>query len=117
MNLQEFIEHFEAFVTFIEEAWEQKDLEILKAIISDCKDFIHTKGHQFKCYSADSKTWQKLFDRNRQTRAELSKGMCEWCGEKKGVHCHHLAKRGRLVLYNDVRLLTILCADCHRLFH
>jgi hypothetical protein len=28
-----------------------------------------------------------------------------------------LAKRGRLVLYNDVRLLRILCADCHRLFH
>ena len=49
MNLQEFTEHFEAFITYIEEAWEQKDLEILKAIVSDCEDFINAHGYQFKC--------------------------------------------------------------------
>jgi len=117
MNLQDFIENFEAFIIFIEEAWKQKDLEILKAVVSDCKDFVHANGHQFKCYSIDSKNWKKLFERNRQIRANLSNGMCEWCGKKKGTNCHHLIKRGRLVLYNDVRLLRILCADCHQLFH
>ena len=117
MNLQEFTEHFESFVIFIQEAWEQKDLEILKAIVSDCDDFIHSHGHQFKCYSQTVKEWKETYRKNREERKEIVKGICEWCGRKKGTNCHHLAKRGRLVLYNDVRLLRILCADCHRLFH
>ena len=117
MNLQEFTEHFEAFITYIEEAWEQKDLEILKAIVSDCEDFINAHGYQFKCYSMDSKSWKELYKKNREKRKKIADGMCEFCGRKKDVHCHHLIKRGKLNLYNDIRLLRMLCANCHRLFH
>ena len=48
MNLEDFTEHFEAFITYIEEAWEQKDLEILKDIVYDCEDFIHSYGDKLK---------------------------------------------------------------------
>jgi len=117
MTLSEFTEHFESFATFIEEAWEQKDLEILLAIIFDCEDFIHINGHQFKCYSQTAKEWKDEYRKNREKRREIANGTCEWCGRKKGTHCHHLIRRGRLVLYNDIRLLRILCSKCHQLFH
>ena len=115
MTLSEFIEHFEAFVVFIEEAWEQKDLEILKAIISDCEDFINAHGHQFKCYSMDSKSWKEEYKKNREKRKKLADGMCEFCGRAKGNVIHHLCHRGKLSLYNDVRLLRLVCAKCHQL--
>ncbi len=117
MNLADFIENFEAFITYIEEAWEQKDLEILKAIVSDCEDFINAHGYQFKCYSLTAKKWKEEYRKNREKRKKIADEKCEWCGRKKGTNCHHLAKRGRLILYNDVRLLRILCINCHRLFH
>ncbi len=114
MTLSEFIEHFEAFVVYIEEAWEQKDLEILKAIVSDCEDFINAHGHQFKCYSMDSKSWKEEYCKNKDERKKMALDRCEWCG-RKGTQCHHLVKRGRLSLYNDVRLLRLVCAKCHQL--
>lgn len=117
MELQEFSEHFESFVTFTEEAWEQKDLEMLNAMIADLEDFTHAYGHQFKCYSMNSKDWKELYRKNREKRREIADGTCEWCGVRSGVHCHHLIKRGRLNLYNDVRLLRVLCPECHNLFH
>ena len=115
MTLQEFIEQFKAFVVFIEEAWEQKDLEILKAIVSDCEDFIHAYGYQFKRYSLDSKSWKEEYKKNQEKRKKIADGKCEWCGKAKGTVTHHLCHRGKLSLYNDVRLLRFLCVKCHRL--
>ncbi len=115
MNLADFIEHFEAFITYVEEAWEQKDLEILKAIVSDCEDFINAHGYQFKCYSMDSKSWKELYKKNREKRKEIADGICEWCAKAKGTATHHLCHRGKLSLYNDVRLLRLVCVKCHRL--
>ena len=115
MTLQEFIEQFKAFVVFIEEAWEQKDLEILKAIVSDCEDFIHAYGYQFKRYSLDSKSWREEYKKNQEKRKKMADGKCEWCGKAKGTATHHLCHRGKLSLYNDVRLLRLLCTKCHRL--
>ena len=115
MNLEDFTEHFEAFVTFIEEAWEQKDLEILKAIVSDCEDFINAHGYQFKCYSMDSKSWKELYKKNREKRKKIADGTCEWCKKSKGTATHHLCHRGKLSLYNDIRLLRLVCIKCHRL--
>lgn len=115
MNFPDFVENFESFVTFINEAWAQKDLEILQAVISDCEDFLHANGYQFKCYSMDSKRWKELYKKNREERRRMAKGICEFCGKAKGTATHHLCHRGKLTLYNDVRLLRLLCTDCHRL--
>lgn len=115
MNLEEFTEHFEAFITYIEEAWEQKDLEILKAMVSDCEGFINIYGNQFKCYSMDSKNWKELYKKNREKRKKIAEGTCEWCTKAKGTATHHLCHRGKLSLYNDVRLLRLVCVKCHRM--
>lgn len=117
MELQEFSEHFESFVTYAEEAWNQKDLEMLNAMISDLENFVHAYAHQFKCYSMNSKDWKELYRKNREKRREIADGICEWCNSRQGRHCHHLIKRGRLSIYNDVRLLRVLCPECHSLFH
>lgn len=116
MDLEEFEEEIQCFIEEIEEVRKKKDIELLKSITGDLKDFLHFNAHKFKWLSKLCDDKKSFMEESYKMVKDRAGGRCEFCGNK-GTDVHHLAGRSPLKVYHLPEFLIYLCRDCHGRFH
>lgn len=117
MTKDEFLVTLDGYAEHIAEARERKDIETLKVLAEDCRDFLRLRARDFKGILAlCEKPTNGFYKAEREKAKKRAEGRCEVGGKRcagGGTHAHHLCRRGRLRVYHLAELLLWTCWWCH----